>query len=177
MALKSTSSQYGQIAIVIHWSSAVAVILTWLAGFAVANAVPPAQGGALLLAHITLGLIVFALTLIRILWWAVADRHPGAAANQPRWQVLTAQAVHLLLYALLVLMASSGITTLILSGAVPALLAGGPVPDFSDLIPRIAHGIMSKMLLLLLVVHVGAAIYHQAIRKDHLLARMGVGRA
>ena len=36
---------------------------------------------------------------------------------------------------------------------------------------------MSKILLALFVLHVGAAIYHQAIKKDHLLARMGVGRA
>jgi cytochrome b561 len=88
-----------------------------------------------------------------------------------------AQAVHLGLYVLLVLMASSGITTLILSGAVPTILGGGPVPDFSELVPRIAHGIMSKLLLALFVGHVGAALYHQLVRRDHLLARMGVGRA
>jgi cytochrome b561 len=177
MALKSTSSQYGQVAIAIHWSSAAAVILTWLAGFAVANAVRPGEGGALLLAHIALGLIVFALTLLRILWWAVADRHPDAPADQPRWQARAARAVHLLLYVLLVLMATSGITTLVLSGALPLLLAGGPVPDFSDLIPRVAHGAMSRVLLALLVMHVGAVLYHQLVRRDRLLARMGVGRA
>ncbi|MEP7241985.1 MAG: cytochrome b/b6 domain-containing protein, partial [Devosia sp.] len=86
-------------------------------------------------------------------------------------------AVHLSFYVLLILMASSGITTLILSGALPTILAGGPVPDFSALIPRIAHGLMSRLLLLLFVVHVGAALYHQLIRRDHLLARMGLGRA
>jgi cytochrome b561 len=180
VALKSTSSQYGRVAIAIHWSSAAAVILAWLAGFAVANAVPPTAGGALLLAHVALGLIVFALTLLRIVWWAVADRHPGAPAGQPRWQVLTAQGVHLLLYVLLVLMATSGIVTLVLSGALPALpvlLGGGAVPDFSELIPRVAHGIMSRILLALLVVHVGAALWHQLVKRDRLLARMGVGPA
>ena len=89
----------------------------------------------------------------------------------------TAQFVHLGLYVLLVLMASSGITTLILSGAVPTILSGGPVRDFSGLIPRIAHGIMSKILLALFVLHVGAALWHQLVKRDHLLARMGVGAA
>jgi cytochrome b561 len=139
--------------------------------------VPRGQGAPILLLHITLGLIVFALTVLRILWWLLADKHPRAPADQPRWQIWAAQAVHLGLYVLLVLMASSGITTLILSGALPTLLSGGPVPDFSALIPRIAHGVMSKILLALFVMHVGAAIYHQVIRRDHLLARMGVGRA
>jgi cytochrome b561 len=177
MAPKSTSSQYGSVAIAIHWASALAVILAFAAGFVVANVSPPAEQGPILIAHVTLGLIVFALTLLRIVWWAVADRHPAAPADQPRWQVRAAQAVHLGLYVLLVLMASSGITTLILSGAVPTILGGGPVPDFSGLIPRIAHGIMSKLLLALFVVHLGAALYHQLVRRDHLLARMGVGRA
>ena len=177
MAVKSTSNRYGSVAIAIHWSSAMAVILTFVAGFVVAETVPPGQGAPILLLHITLGLLVFALTVLRILWWLLADKHPRAPADQPRWQIWAAQAVHLGLYVLLVLMASSGITTLILSGALPTLLSGGPVPDFSALIPRIAHGVMSKILLALFVMHVGAAIYHQVIRRDHLLARMGVGRA
>ena len=177
MAVKSTSNRYGSVAIAIHWSSAMAVILTFVAGFVVAETVPPGQGAPILLLHITLGLIVFALTVLRILWWLLADKHPRAPADQPRWQIWAAQAVHLGLYVLLVLMASSGITTLILSGALPTLLSGGPVPDFSALIPRIAHGVMSKILVALFVMHVGAAIYHQVIRRDHLLARMGVGRA
>ena len=177
MSLKSTPNKYGRVAVAIHWSSAVAVILTWIAGFVVAEVAPPAQQAPILLAHITLGLIVFALTLLRILWWAVADKHPRAAAGQPAWQVRTAQFVHLGLYVLLVLMASSGITTLILSGAVPTILSGGPVPDFSGLIPRIAHGIMSKILLALFVLHVVAALWHQLVKRDHLLARMGVGAA
>ena len=177
MTTKSTSTQYGSVAIAIHWASALAVILTWIAGFVVANTLPAGQGAPILLAHITLGLIVFALTLLRIVWWLVADKHPKAPSGEPAWQTRAAQAVHLGLYVLLILMASSGIVTLILSGAVPTLLAGGPIPDFSELVPRVAHGIMSKLLLVLFVGHVGAALWHQFVRHDHLLARMGVGRA
>lgn len=177
MQAKSTSARYGSVAIAIHWSSALAVILTFAAGFVAANVAPPAQQGTVLIAHIALGSIVLLLTLLRILWWVVADRHPDAPADQPKWQVRTAQLVHFGLYALLLLMASSGITTLLLSGAVPTILAGGPVPDLSELIPRIAHGVMSKLLLALFVVHVGAALYHQFVRRDHLLARMGVGQS
>ena len=173
----SKSTQYGRVAVIIHWASALAVILAFAAGFVVANVAPPAQQGPILIAHITLGLIVFALTLLRIVWWVVADKRPAPVGNQPRWQQLTAQVVHFGLYALLILMASSGIVTIILSGALPTILSGGPVPDFSDLIPRVAHGVMSKILLALFVLHVGAALYHQLIRHDHLLSRMGVGRA
>jgi cytochrome b561 len=173
MSTKSTSTQYGSVAIAIHWSSATAVVMALAAGLVLANSavvhVP------LLIAHITLGLMVFALTLLRIVWWWVADKHPQAPRDQPRWQQLAARAVHALLYVILILMGTSGIMTLVLSGAIPVLLSGAALPDFTTLVPRIAHGIMSKLLLVLLAGHIGAALYHQFFRRDHLLARMGVG--
>ena len=177
MSLKSTSTRYGSMAIAIHWASALAVILTFAAGFVVANVTPPGEQAPILAVHITLGLIVFALTVLRIVWWIVADKRPVAAPGQPHWQELTASVVHGTFYVLLILMASSGIVTILLSGALPAIFSGGPLPDFSQLIPRVAHGGMSKILLALFVIHVGAALYHQVIKRDHLLARMGVGRA
>jgi len=176
MGAKSTASRYGNVAITIHWTSAAAVILTFLLGWIAADIVaqPPVPG--LLLTHVAAGILVLVLTLLRIVWWLAFDRHPPPPEGQPRWQVLTAKIVHLGLYAVLVLMAASGITTMILSGAMPILIAGGPVPDFSEIAPRLAHGAMSKLLLVLLALHIGAALYHQFIRRDHLLARMGAGR-
>src|SRR5690606_24916610 len=142
-------------------------LLGWIVADVVAQ--PPAPG--LLLTHVTMGILVLVLTLLRIVWWLAFDRHPGAPAGQPRWQVRTAQVVHVGLYAVLVLMATSGIVTMMLSGAMPLILAGGAVPDFSELAPRLAHGAMSRLLLVLLALHVGAALYHQFIRRDRLLAR------
>src|SRR4051812_41821238 len=109
MSTKSTATRYGSVAIAIHWSSALAVILTFAAGFTVADLAPPEQQAPILLAHITLGSIVLLLTLLRIVWWVVADRHPQAPAGESRWQAWVAQLVHFALYALLLLMASSGI--------------------------------------------------------------------
>jgi cytochrome b561 len=175
MGLKSTSTQYGSVAIAIHWTSAIAVVLTFIAGLVLANADPVPV--PLLVAHIVLGLSVFALTLLRIVWWLAADDRPPLPADQPRLQQLAARTVHALLYVILILMATSGIATIVSSGAIAAIASGAPLPDFSALIPRVAHGIMSKLLLVLLAGHIGAALYHQFIRRDRLLARMGIGAA
>lgn len=175
MSMKSTSTRYGSVAIAIHWTSAIGVVLTFIAGMVLANSNPIPM--PLLVFHIVLGSCVFVLTLLRIVWWLAADDRPPLPANQPRMQQLAAKTVHALLYVILILMGSSGIMTLVLSGAIPALVSGAPLPDFSMLIPRVAHGIMSKMLLVLFVGHVGAALYHQFVRRDHLLARMGIGHA
>jgi cytochrome b561 len=88
---------------------------------------------------------------------------------------MAARSVHGLVYLLIFLMATSGIASLFAAGAIPALLSGQGLPNFDEVIPRVAHGIMSKLLIGLLVVHVGAALYHQFIRHDRLLGRMGLG--
>lgn len=175
MSSKSTSSRYGSIAIAIHWTSAAAVILAFAAGWVVADVAEPASQPPILAAHIALGTSVLVLTLLRIVWWMVADRRPQPPLDQPQWQRTSANLVHGALYVILLVMAASGIATVVMSGAIPAIISGGPLPDFLLYPPRIVHGLMSKLLLLLLAVHIGAALYHQFIRGDRLLARMGVG--
>ena len=92
-------------------------------------------------------------------------------------QQLAARIVHGLLYAGIIVVGASGIATLLLSGAVPALLGQAPLPAFSELAPRLAHGSASKLMIALFIAHVGAALYHQFIRRDRQLGRMGLGRS
>lgn len=177
MSLKSTSSHYGSVAIAIHWTSAAAILFTFAAGLTAANIGDPARVAPILLVHITLGASVLLLTLLRILWWILADRHPRPTTGQPAWQPVLASIVHTAIYVVILLMASSGIATIVLSGALPLLLAGAPPPDLSELAPRLAHGALARLLLALLVLHIVAAFYHQFVRGDRLLGRMGVGPA
>ena len=83
--------------------------------------------------------------------------------------------VHGLLYLSIFLLAASGIATLVFSGAVPALLGEGSLPSFAGVPPRLVHGLASKLMIALVVLHVAAALYHQFIRRDRLLGRMGIG--
>jgi len=176
MGLRSTATRYGAVAIAIHWVSALAVIALLISGTVMAGAVGEAKRSILPI-HATIGLLVLLLTLLRIVWWVWGDKRPGPVPNQPAMQRLAARIVHGLLYAGIIVLGASGIATLALSGAVPALLSGAPLPDFSGLLPRLTHGIVGKAMIALLVLHVGAALYHQFIRRDHLLGRMGIGPA
>lgn len=176
MGLKSTATRYGSVAIAIHWVSAVAIIALLISGTVMAGAVGEAKRSILPI-HATIGSLVLLLTLVRIGWWVWGDKLPQPVPNQPRMQELAARIVHGLLYAGIIVLGASGIATLALSGAIPALLSGAPLPDFSGLLPRLTHGIVGKAMIALLVLHVGAALYHQFIRRDHLLGRMGIGPA
>jgi cytochrome b561 len=83
--------------------------------------------------------------------------------------------VHVALYVVVLMSAASGIATIALSGALPAIVGGAGLPDLGAVLPRAVHGIAARAMLGLLALHVGAALYHQFIRRDRLIARMGVG--
>lgn len=175
MSLKSSATRYGSVAIAMHWLTALLILALFVTGLLAEGQGDPAAQLALVRFHVPLGTAVIVLTLLRIVWWWVADRRPGLPAEQPGWQKFMAHAVHFALYAAIVLLAASGIGTLVLSGALPAIVAGTTLPDFDTVAPRLVHGLASRLMLALLAVHIGAALWHQFVRRDHLLARMGLG--
>lgn len=123
-----------------------------------------------------LGIIILLLTLVRAVWWLV-DTRPASVEIGLRWQTGAAHVVHALLYVVPIILGLSGIAVMILSGSAPILFAGAPgtLPRFSDLVPMTVHALSAFTLIGLLGLHILAAFYHQLYRRDHLLARMGVG--
>ncbi len=74
-------------------------------------------------------------------------------------------------------MIACGIGLVVLSGAGP-IISGevvGPLPDFSEYLPRVPHGLGARLLAVVIVFHAGAGLYHQFIKKDGLLWRMWYG--
>jgi len=71
-------------------------------------------------------------------------------------------------------MAASGIGMFVLSGAGDILFGGapGPLPDFDNFAPRVPHGIGAKLIIALLALHIGAALYHHFLRRDQTLRRI-----
>jgi cytochrome b561 len=177
MTLRSTPEQYGTVAILIHWTSAVLIIGLMLAGFRAANTADPLTQAVILRVHAPVGVAVLVLTLVRIGWWFFADDKPHEPDGQPRVQVLAAKAVHGLMYAAVIGLGFSGIALMALSGAGQILFgaASGPLPDFWNFAPRYGHAAAARLMLVLLVLHIVAALYHQFIRRDRIFARMGIG--
>lgn len=178
MRWKSSPERYGTVAIAIHWITALAVIGLLASGFVAAGQTDDLAKAAILRVHATIGSVVLALTLARIAWWLTADTKPAPQAGLPRWQVRASGLVHTLLYAAILVMGFSGIGMLALSGAAAILWFGAdlPLPDFDQYPPRAAHGLGAFFLLGLAGFHIAAALHHQFVSRDRLLARMGVGR-
>lgn len=174
------SHRYGAVAMAMHWATAVAILAMLGSGLMLEQAAETAAGQVQLLrVHASVGILVVVLTLLRIGWWAFADRKPEEPAGMPRWQQAAARWVHRLFYVLILTMGASGLAMLALSGAWTILFAGGsgPLPDFALYPPRAPHGLGAWAMMGLIAMHVAAALYHQLILKDGLLGRMGFGRA
>jgi cytochrome b561 len=127
--------------------------------------------------HMAAGNLILILTLIRL---AVRFKtaHPSPAyGDATLWNRLTV-AGHYALYLLLVLTAASGLVLAAQADLPQVVFKGiGHLPaDFSGHVARTAHGVLAKLLIVFIAGHALAALYHQFIRKDGLLGRMGFGQ-
>jgi cytochrome b561 len=108
--------------------------------------------------HIAAGVLVLALTLVRLglRVWQSRSAAGGATANQAGLAERAAGAVHAALYGLLIALTLSGVA---------AWFEVGPDPD--DL-----HEGLFNLTMLVIALHAGAALFHQIVLRDGVMARM-----
>lgn len=178
MSYKSTPEQYGRVAVALHWMGALLVLTALVVGFRAADLADAEAKAALLRVHVAAGISAAVLTAGRAAWWLI-DRRPLPMAGIGRLEARLAYGAHLVIYAAIFVMAASGVATVLLSGAWPVLFAttGGELPDFADYPTRTVHGAGAQVLSALLLLHVGAALYHHFVRRDRLLRRMWFARS
>lgn len=131
--------------------------------------------------HESAGLTIFLVSVAR-LSWRLAHRPPPLPDDIPAPMRLAAQTVHTALYAALIVQPVLGFVMTNAFGfpmqGATAYLGLIDLPKFMDAnLPlaealKAAHVALGWTILALLVLHVGGAIYHQAIRRDGLLLRM-----
>lgn len=174
MSRKSSPTQYGTVAVAIHWLTALFILILLVSGFRSESTDDPATKVMFLRIHVPIGLAVLLLTLFRIFWWVRVDTKPTPVLMSP-WQRRLSSVAHILLYAAVLGLSTSGIGTMVLSGAGAVIFAGRDVstlPDFWDYLPRTPHAIVARALVGLLVLHIAAALYHHLVKKDGLMRRM-----
>jgi len=174
MALKSTKDEFGRIAQIFHWVSAVLIVLMMPMGFAMQNIEAETTKVLIYQIHAATGIVVLLLTIARVIWKRI-DVSPELPVGFSAFHAFGFKAVHFLLYALLLVLATSGIGILAVSEMGDILFGSSTaiIPqDLSDLPPRNAHGVMARLYIALFVAHVGGVLLHQFTKSD-VMARMG----
>lgn len=182
MPFRSTPASWGASARAQHWIGAALVL--FLIGYGWWMTHMPERAARL--GHYHLHSIVgmyFALLLALRIAWRAFDATPRLPAEAKRWERIGAHAGHAALY---VLMTGAIVSGWILWSAfprrVPVEVFGIPVPFLlaepnAALARRIEgpHKLLSYLLLIVIVVHVAAALRHHFAKRNDVLRRMLAG--
>ena len=177
MQVRSTHVQYGLVTQAFHWLTAVLVLAAYLLGPGGSERRAFSAGmDATRQMHETLGVLVFAAVLLRIIWrwFEEGTEHAGVAP----WMKSLSKFVHGLLYALLISIPVSAIAGTWLQGHPLTLLAvsgiGPFLPHSPDLgiIAMNIHTTLGNVILWVAGVHAAAALVHHFLLRDRVLTSM-----
>jgi cytochrome b561 len=173
-------SRYHPLLVALHWVLSVLIIAALIVGFFGLATTPNADPWKIgvLLVHMTGGMLILALMVIRFIVRMRTSRPASATTDYPLLDRI-APITHYGFYALILLMIGTGYTTAILAGLNKTVFqgSGDPLPpDFMIYPTRAAHGYLAMLLAGFIILHVLAAFYHQFVKRDRLFRRMSFGR-
>ncbi len=178
MYWRNTANNWGMVAILLHWLSALVVFAMFGLGLYMTelNLYHPWYHKAPHL-HRSIGVLLFVAILLRLAWrfWSPP---PAPLPNHKWWERLLAQLVHGLLYLLLFAVMLSGYLISTADGrgvevfnwfTIPATLSG--LENQED-VAGVIHLLLASVLIGFSLMHAGAAFKHHFIDRDRTLLRM-----
>ena len=172
--------RYNSIAIILHWVMALLIFATWSIAIAVDDMpLSPARIAGLSW-HKWLGVTVFFLVILRLLWRATHSV-PPLKLQMPAWQEKVMQLTHLTFYLLMLAIPVVGWLMSSAKGYTVNYFGLFELPDLVDKDKALGHQLkeihefLANGLMALVGLHILAALKHQFIDKDGLLSRMTFG--
>lgn len=176
-------TRYSTGAIILHWAIAIAVIVTWRIAESTEHATR-AESQAIMANHMALGVIIFALTIARLIW-RLTHTQPPFPSDLARWEAVLARVVHFTFYVLLL--------GLPLMGWIGNSMEDGPIDVFGlFVLPALpvahdkglgheileVHGTLGSVMIYLIGLHIlGALKHHFFDRNGELYRMLPFGRA
>jgi cytochrome b561 len=187
MALPSTKRQWGYVTQTLHCLIAVLVFSMIAAGLYAGSVdintpVGETRYFAVIDVHKSLGMLLIALVLFRIVW-RLSERTPALPPDVPIWEIVPGRASQLLIYA--------GLIAIPVAGFLWATAYGEPIRFFGIKLPTIVHvrdgqatqahhfHIIAAFILLGIVgLHLAGALKNHFVSRNDVLRKMlGVERS
>lgn len=176
---QNISRKYHPLQITLHWLVVVLVFAAFVVGKFMSGQPNDVTKLTPLALHMGVGILTLLVILVRFAVKMKLPKPEHVSAGNAIFDWI-GKVVHYALYLLVFLMAVSGMSLSLQTG-LPSIVFGGSgasLPaDFFDFAARMLHGFIAPALALLVLLHVGAAFYHQFALKDNLLARMWFGKS
>ncbi|HEY9098046.1 MAG TPA: cytochrome b [Thiobacillus sp.] len=177
----NTVLRYSPPAIVLHWLIALLIFVTFPLGVYMQDLPLSPDKLQLYSYHKWIGVTILLLASLRVMW-RVTHTPPPLPDDMARWQRRASQAVHGLLYVLMLAIPLSGWLMSSAKGFQTVWFGVLPLPDLigkdkalGDLLAGV-HQALNFSLLALVFLHVGAALKHHFFERQPFLQRMGWGQ-
>jgi cytochrome b561 len=169
--------RYTGVAVALHWLVALLILGSFVVGTYMVNLGLSPWKLKVYSWHKWTGVTIFLLVALRLAW-RVTHCPPALAAAVPAWQRHAAAIAHVLLYLLMLAVPLSG-WVMSSAGGFPVVYFGAfQLPDLVAKdkglfeVMKSVHFGLNKALLLLVLLHVAAALKHHYVDRDDVLARM-----
>lgn len=177
----TVSQSYTRTAIALHWIIALLIIGQLIGGKVMMWLDPGSAKFELFQLHKSFGIMILLLSILRLIW-RLLHKPPALPAGMKAYEKIGAKLSHIGFYVLIIgtpiagwVMVSASelrITTKIFKLVRWPDFPGVPRSEsFEDLMKDV-HEYMAYAIILLLILHIGAALKHHFVNKDDVLARM-----
>jgi cytochrome b561 len=180
MVLRNTVDGFGLISRLLHWTMALGVIFMLALGNRIADMKPDLSTLYLYGLHKTLGIVILALAVLRLIWHRFSAPPPPIGPPSA-WGAWAARAAHALIYVLLISIpltgwfasSATGIDVMIFDRwKLPPI---APVSELWETRGFAVHDILTKALFGLILLHILGALKRE-IDGDGTLTRMISGK-
>lgn len=168
--------RYGTAAKVMHWLIVALLVVQFPIGWLMPDIQRGSLPGRAMTFHVSFGITILAVITLRFVWRVT---HPVAPESSlPAWQRLTSEALHWLLYAAVFATTLSGWLFASFRGWTLSLFYLAPLPGLAaeSLASLRAidgwHQAAEWTLLVLIGIHVAAALAHIFLYRDRIMQRM-----
>ena len=168
---------YGSIAKWLHWLVFALVLVQFVIAWTMPQIRRGVVPGKLINLHLSFGVLIMAIVLIRLLWSRAYPVAP-VVENIPPWQQTLARATHWLLYGLLLVLPVLGWAAVSAREWTVRVFDLFSLPYLVSANARIGfiagdvHVVLSWVLLGLIGFHATAGLYHYFFLRDQVLQRM-----
>lgn len=178
MQLRNSAASYGAVPKSLHWLTVALVVSAWLLGTFGDDLPRGAVQSAGLFTHISCGLAVVALLVLRVAWRIFDPPPPAEITPLGHWLAFVATATHVALYLLLAASPIVGIALQFARGDALPLFAIIDIASpwardraFAHVLEEV-HETLSDLLMIVAGLHAMAALVHHWVWRDRTLTRM-----